>query len=260
MHLILWWLLACIPRPDLPPIASTPATFGWKLVPGQELTYKMHTRLVRETESIVREEHWTYLVDSVDAAGMAQLSGRLSAFGVARNDPTGHPSDVDIQPAQEAEQERLSQHVVVLHLSAEGRLARIDGLDFNDSLPHRLLSLKLPARALLPGDQWADPALARPYANLLPAESVVSVEGHQTYQGLHRYQGDLQALLESHGEVIAATEQGLSSLVLQGRSWWDPDPGVLSWRTLEGELVQSDRSGSGHIQIQIELLEISRAD
>ncbi|MEE2751545.1 MAG: hypothetical protein VX519_08935 [Myxococcota bacterium] len=260
MHLILWWVLACTPRPDLSPVASTPATLGWKLVPGQELTYKLHTRLTGATERIIREEHWTYRVDSVDSAGMARLSGRLTAFGVARTDSTGSPSAVDIEPAQEIERERLAQQVVVLYLSAEGRLARIDGLELHDSLPHRLLSLKLPNRAILPGEDWADPALARPYANLLPAETVVSVEGYQTYKGLYRYQGDVQALLESRGEVTAATEQGRSSIALKGSTWWDPDPGVLAWRSLEGELVQSDQAQVGHIQIQIELLDVGLTD
>ena len=123
------------------------------------------------------------------------------------------------------------------------------------SLTHRLLALNLPSEPIHPGEQWADPALARPYANLLPASFVVSVEGFETYKGLHRINGDIQALIHSRGVVVATSDHGLSSIRLEGQGWWDPDPGVLKRRSLKGELLQSDGSTAGQLEIVVELVE-----
>jgi len=218
----------------------------------------MHTQLDREDETFVREEHWTYLVEAVDTDGIAHLTGKLSAFGLTKINPSESLKAIHTEGVEKSEKARLAKETVQIQLSTEGRLVRLDGLGFHDSLPHRLLALQLPVGAISPGENWANPALARPYANLLPAESVVSVEGTETYKGLHHYRGDIQALIESHGEVTATTEQGSSSILLHGSTWWDPDPGVLAWRALEGALVQSDNAKTGQIRIQIELLDGSQ--
>ena len=46
-----------------PPLESPQiATLGWRLVPGQSLSYAHRVRLLRGQDEVGREEHWTYLV------------------------------------------------------------------------------------------------------------------------------------------------------------------------------------------------------
>ena len=56
---------------------------GWRLVPGQQLRYRLTTTWEAADQERMRVEEWTYEVTHVDNRGQALLVGQLSAFGVA---------------------------------------------------------------------------------------------------------------------------------------------------------------------------------
>ena len=244
-------LSACIRAPTLTALSPEPVVLGWKLVPGQELTYTLTTHWLRGEEGLHRVEQWTYLVREVDPDGVAQLEGRLTGLGATQTTSDGPPiamSDDEFA----SERSRLAQSPITLRLAMDGRLGSLPQGDWADTLPHRLLGLQFPEHPIQPGDRWPNPALARPFSNFLPAETVREMGATVQFVGL--FQGEaLLAQFRSKGQITAETALAPLTLALDGESWWEPETGQLRERWIRGELRQGEDPVSGRLEIHLEL-------
>ncbi len=136
----------------------------------------------------------------------------------------------------------------------DGRLGSLPQGEWADTLPHRLLGLQFPEHPIQPGDRWSDPALARPFSNFLPAETLREVDATVQFVGL--FQGEkLLVQLHSEGRVTAETALAPLQLALDGESWWEPEAGKLRERHIRGELRQGEDAVSGRLEIHLELRE-----
>ena len=237
------------PRPI--PVEPAPVVFGWRLVPGQEFTYKVTTRLREGEDEMVREEHWRYLVREVDGHGAATIEGSLSGFGaVARLRGEELPRTAVDQLAEE-EVERLSTARVRFGLSMDGRLEWLEGLDWADSLPHRLFALALPEGAVEPGAIWSDPAGVRPFGGGYPGSVELQVEGEHRLEGLHTLSDELRAEIHTVGALRpqVALVPGVS---VEGVGLWSLERGVLLWRSLSVEVVDPER-GREEVAVQLDV-------
>lgn len=202
---------------------------GWRLVPGELLRFSLESGYAPADAELERVEHWEYLVRDVDDRGVASLEGRLSGMGLRVERPEAPLSDALLTEATELEKARAGARPIRLNIAMDGRLVSIDGPDWADALPHRLIALQLSDDPVLPGDRWPDPAVARPYADLVPVELEVRVEGYQAFEGLFSREGQAQALIRTEGAV--EVEDG-PALRIAGESWWEPQSGRLRERTL----------------------------
>ncbi|HJN75847.1 MAG TPA: hypothetical protein QGF58_18095 [Myxococcota bacterium] len=251
-------LVGCPPKVPAPtgPVAldDRPVLLGWRLVPGDVHRYALTTQWGVGVEEVLRVERWDYLVRSVDEEGVATLEGSLVGLG-AEVRRQGQPYDVGLEVARGAEKERLG--TVTLSLARDGRLVAIEGLDWADALPHRLLALRLSAEEIRRGDVWPDPVLARPYASLMPVSLDVTVEGYSTFEGLYQVGERVLARLSTRGAVKPA-ELGAPEVWLSGETWWDPLNGLVDSRTLSASLGNV-RGEPGTLSLGIERVEVRPA-
>lgn len=232
--------LACVrpaPGPEL--LAEPgPVLLGWRFIPGDVLRLRLETRFAEGAQVLQRQEEWDYMVTEVDPAGGARLRAHLTGLG-ARVERDGEPvAGEDFEAAREAEKQRLAGHELSMQLTQDGRLVSLEGVEGADALPHRLLALQLSPETVQPGDRWPDPALARPYAELMPVGMDVRVEAYEQLEGLYARGGSVQAHLATEGGVTPTEEQDGPRLRMEGEAWWDLQAGLLVERrlaiTLEG--------------------------
>lgn len=227
-----------------------PMIFGWRLVPGETLRFAHSSTFDMGDEQRQREEHWEYLVRSVDEDGVALLEGHLTGLGaqLERSGEALPPPTLDAARLEETE--RLKAATVTLELAMDGRLVSLEGLPWSDSLTHRLLALRLPPDAVEPGDLWPDPVLARPYADLVPMDLDLTVEGEQRFDGFFARDSKPQAHILGVGAV--RVDQG-PTLRLQGESWWDPHSGRLQERSLT-VVLEEEQERTGSLQLGVRVL------
>jgi hypothetical protein len=209
-----------------------------------ELTYRLTMRHVQGSETVVRQETWTYLVRDVDDLGTSTLEGRIVDLE-ARIEEDGEVIDPDrVHGAVAAERDRLAADPVAFTLSMEGRIATIDAPSWADGLPHRLLGLLLPTGPVHEGDRWPDPAAGRPFVDLVPAGLAVDVNGAQRLQALawtgHRHgwrqrgPWHLDAAISTEA-IVRPEDARLPTMVLAGDATWNLDLGRLESRAMRVE-------------------------
>ena len=228
-------------------------TLGWRLVPGQAMHYAFTTTHRRPGEERGRREHWSYLVRDLDDEGVLYLEGRLTGFGAGIVE--GPPVDeAALRAAEAAERERLSAQVLGLELSMDGRL-RVHRGDWGDTLPHRLLGLRLPVEPVAPGDEWSDPAAARPFADLLPVGVDLEVAATNRLEGIYDVDGRPAARISTRGAVRPTRRDLDSGIWVQGESWWDLQSGWLIERTLTLRMLDMPADGPGELALRAERVE-----
>ncbi|MCB9760026.1 MAG: hypothetical protein H6739_09355 [Alphaproteobacteria bacterium] len=244
-------LLACVAPTALPePLPSPgPVVLGWRWVPGDTLRFAMETRFIDGGSTVTRVEHWDYLVREVDDEGIATLEGRLTGIGAQLEREGVVAEGEDFEAARQAEKARLSEVTLSMSIAMDGRLVSLDGLDWADALPHRLLALQLPQDPVEPGARWPDPVVARPYADLVPVELDVVVEGHEMYEGLYDRSGAVHAHLRTEAAVWPSDPQA-PGVNLQGEVWWDLHAGQLRERRLEATLTKVPTGEAGALVIE----------
>ena len=83
------------------------AALGWRLVPGQEISYAHTARLIRGGDEFSRTEHWSYLVREVNDDGVALLEGRATGLGVLVKRDDELLSRAELEPMRTQEKDRL---------------------------------------------------------------------------------------------------------------------------------------------------------
>ena len=235
-------LLGCFGRATNEPTPlseAEPVVLGWRLVPGEQLRYELSSTWTSDQQVHTRVERWDYTVSSLDS-DLSYLEGRLVALG-AEVMVDGEPALVGLDQAREAEKQRLSEPVG-LTLAMDGRLVELQGADWADGLPHRLLALQLQHEAVEAGERWPDPVVARPYAELLPPQVDLTVEGYQTYEGLYEVDGRVLAKISTRG-AVQPTEPGVPGVWISGEGWWDVQAGRLDTRRLQVTLDDEGEPG-----------------
>ena len=235
-------------------LPASESVLGWRLVPGQQLRYRLTTAWEAEDQLRTRVEEWQYEVTEVDLRGNALLEGRLTAFGVAL-DAHGEPIPEDrYLRARQAERDRRSAEPVTLTLSMDGRLVDLAAGPWSDALPHRLLGLRLPQQGVSPGDDWPDPTLARPFADLWPTAVDLEVDGRHALEGLYKVGGSPMAQVNSEGAAGPGSGD-LPPIRLSGSSWWDLRRGRLHSRELAVDWQTSDPQGAGQLMLTLGALD-----
>jgi hypothetical protein len=226
------------------------AVIGWRLVPGQTLSYAHRTRLLRGEEEVGREEHWSYLVKEVDAEGVTLLEGRLTGFGSMYRGQTGVVERALIEEAEDQERTRLEGARVWVRLSQDGQVQGVEGLSWEDSLSHTLLGLGIQKNAVSPGDTWSDPAMIFPFLNLVSSRVAVLPSGTQSLLNLGS-QESVFADIQSEGSLVLGDED-VPHLVLQGQVRWDLQQGVIDSRQIVLSLRQYDSNFGSRLFLEIE--------
>jgi hypothetical protein len=246
-------LLGCFDRQGAEPQPlpqAEPVVLGWRLVPGEHLAYSLTSTWTSDGQVHSRLEHWDYAVSSLDQ-DRSLLRGRLQALG-AEVLLEGEPSTLGLDEAREAEKARLATPVE-LTLAMDGRLVELRGAGWADALPHRLLALQLDHGAVEPGTRWPDPVVARPYAELLPPQVDVVVEGYETFEGLFEIDGRIYARIATRG-AVRPVEPSVPGVWISGEAWWDVQAGQLDRRELRVTL--DDEGEPGVLELAIERLPI----
>ena len=237
------------PQVSAVPIDSGPVTLGWRLVPGQRLTYQLTTETRTGPDTVLRVENWDYLVTEVRDDGVAVLEGELVALG-AELSRDGTPQYRGLDPARQVEQDRLGEQAVRLELAMDGRLVALDGLDWADALPHRLLALRLQEGEIEGGDRWPDPVLARPYASLMPVGLELTVEGYQMYDAMYQDGDQVLAHVTTRG-AVRPDAMGAPEVHISGDAWWDTMDGVVERRDLTVTLANV-QGEPGDLSLRVE--------
>lgn len=228
-----------------------PILLGWRLVPGETLSYAHTTRWEAEPgDALTRVEHWSYLVRDVDPQGIATLEGRLTGLGLERTEGGTREAEATLTPGTEQEKERLGAATVTLTMAQDGRLVDLTGVGWADGLTHRLLALQLSPEPVERGARWPDPVLARPYADLVPVDVEVRVEGYETYDGFNAVG---QAKVISTGRV--APVDGGPEIWLAGDARWDPQTGRLEQRELSAHMEMLKVQDPGVLTLRIERMD-----
>lgn len=233
-------LLACPRNGEPRPVTDPPpVTLGWKWVPGDTIQMELSSQATTD-QTVTRVEVWEYLVRDVDHHGVATLEGRLTALGAEVVRDEQRLNDRDTRRARE--HEMADTQPIELRIAMDGRLVSLQGRPWAQSLPHRLLAQKLSEDAIEPGATWPDPVVARPYADLVPVDLELTVEGYQTFEGLYQVDGDVLAQISTRG-AVRPHEPGAPEIWINGESWWDPARGRMTSRELRVVLANADGPG-----------------
>ncbi len=252
MLLSLLGLLGCWERQGAEPqilAQADPVVLGWRLVPGEHLRYALTSTWTSAEQVHTRVEHWDYTVSTIDS-DLSLLRGRLEALG-AEVLLEGQPTTLGLEEARESEKQRMSRPIE-LTLAMDGRLVALEGAGWSDALPHRLLALRLEHEAIEPGARWPDPVIARPYAELLPPQVDLVVEGYETLEGLYQVDGRIQARVTTRG-AVRPVDPTIPGVWISGEAWWDLQSGQLTSRTLRVTL--DDEGEPGLLELSVERLE-----
>jgi hypothetical protein len=233
-----------------PSEALQSATLGWRLVPGQSLSYAHRVRLLRGQEEVGREEHWTYLVKEVSPQGVALLEGRLTGFGALYASEDGRLSSELLDPIVAIERKKMEDARVWIRLSRSGQIQSIEGLPWQQTLCHGLLGLVFPLNPIEPGDGWSDPAMLAPFLNLVSPRVAVIPVGKQVLMDLGTRTREETRVL-SEGSLILGGED-VPSLALSGEALWDLQQGALNSRRLNLSLRQYDADFGSRLFLEIE--------
>jgi len=211
---------------------------GWRLVPGQALSYDIELRHRQPGLIQTRTERWTYRVRARER-GVCTLHGHLIGLG-------GHldPAEPQVADAVLGPQRRQGDRVV-LRLGVDGRLRPQPGMDcasldepdrdcFGRQIAHRLLALPLPDQPVAPGATWPDDTLAEPFLPLLPDALQPAVDGRCALSDVYR-DADGSPRVDLHSTLLVRTQGGLA-LRAEGLTAWDPLAGELARRTLHARL------------------------
>jgi hypothetical protein len=250
----LLWLTACAGGSGIEALPAAQAVLGWRLVPGQQLRYRLTTSWIAPDQERTRVEEWVYEVTQVNGRGDAWLQGHLTAFGVAMDAQGELVDESRYLLARQAERDRRSAEPVTLTLSMDGRLFDLSAGTWSDALPHRLLGLRLPEAGVSPGDNWPDPTLARPFADLWPASVDLEVDGRHGLEGLYRVDGAPMARVTSKG-AAGPSAGDLPPIALSGESWWDLRLGKLHERNLRATWQTTDVQSPGDLHLSLESLD-----
>ena len=227
-------------------VEPPPVTLGWKWVPGESLQIEHKARATQGQRTVTRVEVWDYLVRDVDPEGVATLEGKLTGLGAQVLEGDDQLTDRETRRAREYELGLVRP--VVLRIAMDGRLAGIEGADWGGALTHRLLAEQLSRTPVVPGDSWPDPAVARPYADPVPVDLELTVEGFHTLEGLYDVDGTLLARVETRG-AVRPDDPGAPQIWLNGESWWDPARGRMTSRELRVVLANDD--GPGELTLSV---------
>jgi hypothetical protein len=233
-----------------------------------ELRYRIRTAHSFGKDSVSRMETWTYLVRSIDEnQGVYDLEARLDDLDAAISAEGEDISRSELAKAIRAERRRLDSEPLALTLSMDGRMDEVATESWADSMPHRLLALKLPDGPVRVGDRWNDAATARSFSDLLPAEQEVEIAGTEQLEVLswsalhhpvlhpHHTEQHLDAGIRT-GAAVVPRDSDLPAIDIDGLTSWDLDAGVLQSRTLEIR----ERGGAlpiehGSLRMQLDLVE-----
>lgn len=258
-------LLAC--RPLAPPIPDNPMVLGWRLAPGMELTYKLDTRQVTGQDEVRRSETWRYLVRSIDDSGVYLLEGRLVDLDASISHAGKEVDRSQIQGAVRSESRRLGDQPVTLSLSMDGRIDGVRVESWADSMPHRLLAMKLPEDAVKIGDRWSDPAASRPMGEIIPATERVDFNGTEQLEsvrwaqdssgalGLQTPSAWLEASIQTSAVVIPKNSD-IPSIDIEGSATWNLDRGLLMRRHIKVQERGGALTGqAGSFEMSLELVD-----
>jgi hypothetical protein len=255
MLLLLIFLSGCAHFSDglgLSPALEAPqrATLGWRLVPGQSLSYAHRVRFLRGQEEVGREEHWTYLVKEVSSRGVALLEGRLTGFGALfANDEGRLPAEL-LDPIVALERQKMEDARVWIRLSQSGQIQSIEGLSWEQSLSHTLLGLAFPHKPVAAGEDWSDPAMLAPLLNLVSPRVAVMPVGKQVLMDFGT-RARVGARVLSEGSLVLGGED-VPALALSGEALWDLEHGALISRQLSLSLRQYDSDFGSRLVLEIE--------
>jgi hypothetical protein len=230
---------ACVHKPSLPTPVPTgaPVRLGWRWVPGMRQSWRSTVRRVTGRLTTSRVEVWRYTAIDLEASGVVHLHGRLVGFGAeVALDGIGLPDD-RIAAARDQAMESTPTEVA-LSMSLTGRILSCSEERFDASLPHRLLGSRLPSAPVVAGEAWADPALAVPFARVLPLDAPASAEVTTTLRSVEAASDGWIAELTHHGTL--RTTAGGPLVVLRGTTTWATDPGAIVMRQLDARLQPDD--------------------
>lgn len=251
-------LLGCAHLSDSGPqrsVHSSPesAVIGWRLVPGQELSYSHTVRLVRGTNEVSRTEHWSYLVREVDEEGSALLEGRLTGLGALIQNEGELARGEGFETLMRNESDRISDSKVWVTLSIDGRILAVDGLDWSEGLVHRALGLNFPADPVEPGSVWPDPESIAPFRSLVPAEVAILPSVQAGVVTIYEDAGGVFADIEMRGSIVAGGDD-VPKIEMQGEATWDLVLGQLVTRSQRLSLSQYNEPFGGLLLIKTERL------
>jgi len=198
-----------------------------------------------------RAEEWSYLVQDVDADGVATLHGHLTGFGAGLHHGDEAVPDEALARARATEERRIDR-VVTLRLRMDGRLVDVQAGRFADALPHRLLALRLPPGPVERSAEWPLPDLVRTFAALLPSTAEIESQAMARLLEVHRVEEGVDAEIETTGWVRSP---GGPAIHLSGSATWDAMRGGLVRRDLLARLTPSlpdptRNPGSLHVRIE----------
>ncbi len=266
--MLLWLLVLACHQPPLA-VPSEQVVLGWRLAPGMELAYDLRTTHTVDRDTVVREEVWHYLVRRVDDQGVFTLEGHLEVLDadILRD---GIPmDDAALSTVLDEERTRVQLHPIVLSLSIDGRMDRLEAGSWPDALPHRLLALRLPPEPVEPGSRWIDTETARCFTHVAPPSPELSIAGDQRLVSMGWQRMGRQHLIE-RGRYLAAEidtqaivrpeDARFPALDIQGTAQWDLDAGRLASRSIHvSQRGGTEPEQSGSLQIELVWMEPRRA-
>lgn len=241
----------CARRARLGALPVEGVGLGWRWVPGAEHTWRTTITRTAGRVRAIRIEEWTWLVRDLDADAVATLEGRLVGFGSSlRVDDAPLPHD-RFEEAEETEERALGP--ATLRVGMDGRLHACDPSEPMQSLPHRMLALKLPLHPMNLGGAWVEDELIRSLIPLLPPELPVRIEGEARLAEVSAAPEGTLARLETTGAL--RTPRGGPAIQLQGSVTWSVARGLLDHRLVQLDLLPHDDDpirGPGTLTVELD--------
>lgn len=199
-------------------------------MPGASWTYRTVIQRHAGTRVTSRAEQWTYRVVDIDHNDVATLRGRLTGFGAGIAEDGSWDDDDDLF----ARARDAAPHEVVLSLGSDGTLAGCSLAGFGPALPHRALAVRVPALPAAPHEEWPLPALAQPFADLLPSATPADSTATGRLIDIHRRDDVVVAMVETVGAVRLPAGPAVH---LSGTATWDTARGALVDRFLSARFT-----------------------
>lgn len=145
------------------------------------MEFRIQSVLHLGKDTHTRKERWRYLVRDLGEQGAFTLEASLVDLTATIDHGERDRTDATVQATVRRERSRLQERPARLKLSLDGLVDELEVGSWSDGLVHRLLALRLAPQPVSPGDEWSDPAAARPFENLLPAMIPTRVTGAQRF-------------------------------------------------------------------------------